>query len=238
MDSPTPASPPDADRRALGDVLLVAAVYLLPNTYFAFQEWFVTFTPLPVVFSELGLAVKAVAASALGLFLILRSGEPPAAFGLTRPRWTHPFWGVLLWLGLFLVLLVTGAVIPPDSFGLPDRPAGALFPPPRTALDFALVAGAACLNGFGEEVVMRAVLQTRLERLMRSAASAVVLTAVLFALYHAYYGVVGAGLCGLVGLVLGVAFRLGRCLWPVAVAHALQDFVPMLWAADVANGAT
>lgn len=231
MDSPTPANPPDADQRALGDVLLIAAVYLLPNTYFAFQEWFVTFTPLPVVFSELGLAVKAIAASALGLFLIFRSGEPPAAFGLTRPNWYDPFWGVLLWLGLFLVLLVTGAVVPADLFGLPNRPPDSFFPPPRTVLDFTLVAVASCLNGFGEEVVMRAVLQTRLERLMRSAASAVVLTAVLFALYHAYYGVVGAVQCGLVGLIFGIAFRLGKCLWPVAVAHALQDFLPVLWAA-------
>ncbi len=185
-----------------------------------------------MLFSELGLAVRAVGYSALGLFLIFRSGEPPAAFGLTRPRVSDLFFGLLLWLGLFVLLMVGGAILPSEPFGLPARPAEQFFLPPRTPLDYTLVAVAACLNGFGEEVVMRAVLQTRLERLMRSAPSAIMLTSVLFALYHAYYGVTGAVLCWVVGLGLGVAFRLGKRLWPVAVAHAMQDFVPMVWSAD------
>lgn len=233
MDSPTPARTPDVDRRALGDVLLIAAVHLLPNIYFAFEGWFHPTPPVPVLFSDLGLAVRAVGYSALGLFLIFRSGEPPVAFGLTRPRASDLFFGLLLWLGLFVVLLVVGAILPSEPFGLPARPAEQIFLPPHAPVEYVLVAVASCLNGFGEEVVMRAVLQTRLERLMRSAPSAIMLTSLLFALYHAYYGVTGAVLCWLTGLGLGIAFRLGKCLWPVAVAHAMQDFVPMLWSADV-----
>jgi len=230
---PEPPDPPELRRRALADVLLVAGVYLLPNVYNAIAGWFQPVVKQSLVQAELSLAVQATAYSVLGLYLILRSGEPPATFGLSRPRVSDLFLGLTLWLGVFVMQYVAGAIIPQNLFGLPSRFTADFLPPPRTPLDYALVAMASCLNGFGEEVVMRAVLQTRLERLMRSAPSAIMLTSILFALYHAYYGLAGVLEIWLFGLAVGIVFRLRKCLWPVVIAHAMQDFAPMVWYADV-----
>ena len=220
-----------ADRRALADVLLIAGAYLLPNIYFAFEYWFYHTPPPPVALGELGMAVRAVGFAVLGLYLILRSGQPPAEFGLVRPTVSDLFLGLGVWLGLFVLHLATSRLIPANLFGLPVPPSSDFYLPPRTAVDFGLVAVASVCNGFGEEVVMRAVLQTRLQRLMRSSAGAVMLTAFLFALYHAHYGPAGVMQLFLSGIVYGVLFRLSGRLWPVAVAHALSDFMPMVWLA-------
>lgn len=235
MDSPPPAPPTATNRRALGDVLLIAAVYLLPAIFNAFNSWFVSASPSSTVSVWLSVSVQAVGASALGLFLIFRSGEPAATFGLTRLRVSDLFLGLILWLGLFLVQFAFAVVIPADLFGLPAPSTDQFLPPPRSPLDYAVVAVGSCLNGFGEEVVMRAVLQTRLERLMRSAVAAIGVTAALFALYHAHYGPAGAVQLLFFGLAVGIVFRLGKCLWPVAIAHALSDFVPTVWSANVTN---
>lgn len=231
---PEPPVSPALRRQALADVLLIAGVYLLPNVYNAIAGWFQPVARQPLVQAELSLAVQAIAFSVLGLYLIFRSGEPPATFGLSRPRASDFFFGLVLWLLLFVALFVT-RLVPSDLFGLPYRSSEELFSPPRTAVDYLLVGVSSALNGFGEEVIMRAVLITQLRRLLRSSAKAVLLSATLFGLYHVYYGVRGALDSFVIGLILGVDFQWSRRLWPVAVAHAMQDFMPMVWLGDAAR---
>lgn len=76
-------------------------------------------------------------------------------------------------------------------------------------------------TGFSEEVVCRAYLITRLERLRRSSAQAVVVSALLFASYHLYQGWHGGLYALFVGLLYGCVFLLVRRVWPLAMGHIL-----------------
>ena len=85
---------------------------------------------------------------------------------------------------------------------------------------------------FGEEMLARGFLITRIETLFgggRTALwSAVVLQAVIFGLAHSYQGLYGIVLTGLVGLVMGVVYVLGkRWLLPVILAHGLIDTISL-----------
>jgi membrane protease YdiL (CAAX protease family) len=80
---------------------------------------------------------------------------------------------------------------------------------------------------FGEELLFRAYLLTRLEFLLgntRSASAiAVVLQAVLFGCVHGFQGATGILTTATVGLVFGVAYVRGRNLWPIMIAHGFVD---------------
>jgi membrane protease YdiL (CAAX protease family) len=65
----------------------------------------------------------------------------------------------------------------------------------------------------------------RLERLLGSTVAAVGLTAVMFGSYHVYQGVGPAISVAGVGVVFGISFCLLRRLWPLCLAHALQNFL-------------
>jgi membrane protease YdiL (CAAX protease family) len=74
-------------------------------------------------------------------------------------------------------------------------------------------------------LVMRAYLVTRFEQLLRSTPAAVLLSTALFAAYHGYQGKIGLMSVALFGLVYGLCFARWRRIWPLIIAHALQDFV-------------
>jgi len=151
------------------------------------------------------------------LYLIGRTGEPWKSFGLVRPRPIDLWLGLLL-LGLSQVVWIRLArMLPVDTETI-----RLLFPLPRTPLDYVLMLFKSAAIGFTEELVSRAYLITRLNRLTKSPAAAVLLSAMLFASYHVYYGL-GAALADIVilGLVFGVIYLLVRRIWPVAIAHML-----------------
>lgn len=86
---------------------------------------------------------------------------------------------------------------------------------------------------FGEEMLFRGFLMTRLERLLgahRAAiAGAVVLQGLIFGVGHFYLGVRGAATAAVVGIVYGAFYyRCGRNLWPIIVAHGLTDTISLL----------
>lgn len=84
------------------------------------------------------------------------------------------------------------------------------------------------VSSFGEEVVYRGFLITRLEELggggRRALAAAVVMSAVVFGLVHFDWGPVGVVQTTFMGLALAVAFLLvRRRLWALVLAHAYMD---------------
>jgi membrane protease YdiL (CAAX protease family) len=81
--------------------------------------------------------------------------------------------------------------------------------------------------GISEEVAMRGYLIPRFEQLLGSTWSAVGLSAAIFASYHIYQGAGPALSIFVTGLILGGVFVLTRRLWPVIVAHAITDLIPM-----------
>lgn len=85
---------------------------------------------------------------------------------------------------------------------------------------------------FGEELVFRGFVQTRLERLLGSgtgaAWAAVLAQGVIFAALHAYLGAGGAILAGATGLIIGALYLLGgRNLWPCIILHGLIDTITL-----------
>lgn len=85
---------------------------------------------------------------------------------------------------------------------------------------------------FGEEVLFRGFVQSRLQALLPSRSYAGVLAAaiqaVLFALGHAYQGATGVLVSGAIGLVFGLLMLRFRTVWPLVIAHGLIDTVSML----------
>ena len=83
-------------------------------------------------------------------------------------------------------------------------------------------------NGFAEELVMRAYLLVRLERLLSSTWLAVVVTTTLFASYHIYQGTTVMIGTAAFGFVLALAFCWFRRLWPLCLAHAVWNILVRL----------
>jgi membrane protease YdiL (CAAX protease family) len=204
------------------------AVYFIPLTGIAVQGYFNPPAPTSLAWSESSLALQAAGYAVLGMYLIARSGLPPAVFGLTRPRFTDLVFGGILWVVMLFVLWLYATYGPTIPLWGVDRLPDQIWLPPRTVLDYSLVVVASCLNGFGEEVMVRGFFQTRLEQLTRSPVWSVVISTLLFTAYHAYYGPNGMIDVFLFGLLFGVCFRLTKRLWIVVVAHALQDLISMI----------
>jgi CAAX protease family protein len=83
---------------------------------------------------------------------------------------------------------------------------------------------------FGEELIYRGFLNTRLSVAFGGGRSAVALAAVgqalLFGLGHTYLGPLGVMNATAIGLVSGGVYLAGdRNLWPVIIAHGLVDSV-------------
>ena len=115
---------------------------------------------------------------------------------------------------------------------------------PKTAAAFAVVRGdlgeylywlipvAWGSAAFGEELVFRGFLQSRLERMVGSIGGAPFMAAVgqaaIFGALHAYQGVGGAILAGLTGFVIGLVYILGRRnLWACIILHGLIDTISL-----------
>jgi len=86
------------------------------------------------------------------------------------------------------------------------------------------------VSSFGEELVYRGFLMTRIAAMGRSTraawAGAAVVSALVFGAAHFAWGVVGIVQTTLMGLALAVSFLLARRnLWPLVLAHAYIDTI-------------
>ena len=86
---------------------------------------------------------------------------------------------------------------------------------------------------FGEELLFRGFLQTRLTALLGSrtpaTVAAILLQAVLFGLGHLGFGIRGAVTAGVVAVVFGTIYAMnGRNLWPLILAHGVTDSVSLV----------
>lgn len=84
------------------------------------------------------------------------------------------------------------------------------------------------VSSFGEEVLYRGFLITRLETMggggRKATILAVAVSSVVFGLVHFDWGIVGIVQTTLMGLALAIAFlKLGRNLWVLVLAHAYMD---------------
>jgi membrane protease YdiL (CAAX protease family) len=147
------------------------------------------------------------------LYLIHRSGESWAFFGIVRPS----FWDLLLGFWCFVIAIglwwIESILIPADWWG------SEYFPKPRLAVDYLLMIVKHAANGISEELVTRAYLISRLQQVLGSTTAAVVISAVFFASYHLYQGLSGLVFVMMFGLAYGLLFVMIRRLWPLAFGH-------------------
>ncbi len=184
---------------------------------------------LPSIARNLFVAVVTLAAIRL-------SGDPWSAFGIKKPATLDIFTGCLVsvvdfgvtMVGVDLFLDILKSMLSERHF---DQIAH-----PHIALNYAqgwngfvAILALAISVGFSEELVLRAYLIPRLERLLRSTWVSVLVSAAVFGLLHWQRG--PRSVCGafLGGIVYGIAFAWSRRLWPVAIAHAMYDLSGMLY---------
>lgn len=175
--------------------------------------------------SLLYLLVSSVSTIVPLLYLLHRSREGLAHFGVTRPKALPDLGGgvflALLLIGTFLVFwrvillnvppyLLTELWMQPKSEPAPRDPAGVV-----------LFLAAHAANAFLEELAMRCYFVTRIRERTGSWLTGVLYGAALFASYHIYQGVVPVIDIFFFGVVLGFAYILVRRIWPLALAHLL-----------------
>jgi membrane protease YdiL (CAAX protease family) len=158
------------------------------------------------------------------LFLMWRSRDGWASFGFVRPRF---FKDIAIAFALALAILVVDECL----FSLRGARYGRSFDwsrlgPWPVPVDMELVLLARCFAiGFSEELVARSYLIPRLEGVTESSAWAVIISSVLFGLLHSYLSTLSVVLTGFSGILWGITFCKTRRIWPLALSHAIVDYV-------------
>jgi membrane protease YdiL (CAAX protease family) len=221
---PVVGPPPIAGRAVWWEVAAVVAVGVIPHFLAAItspgQQTSIpgqtgsapSYLPYAVHLAGISICIAFVT-----LYIISRSGEPWARFGLVRPKvWDIPLGFGLLILGNVLWLCCWGL----GMFGRTEpRP----FSLVQNLPVFGIMVVMNAASAFAEELVTRAYLITRLEVLLRSRGVAVSVAALLFASYHVYQGFVATIPIFVVGIVFGVVYLGIRRVWPLVIGHCLFD---------------
>src|SRR5713226_9618393 len=105
------------------------------------------------------------------LYLIYRSGEPWATFGIQRPLPRDIGLGILVYVANVLLVWFL------RRFPIPDIQDPGHLPMPRNGTNYLLMVADISASAFAQELVTRAYLITRFERLFRSQAKAVLFSA-------------------------------------------------------------
>jgi membrane protease YdiL (CAAX protease family) len=151
-----------------------------------------------------------------------RSGEGWARFGLVKIKWEKD---ILIGIGLAVIVAVTDYLVSAVWKGTHLSVWSRLFPVPVPPDRLLLCLASSCSIGFYEELTCRAYLIPRLEKLTGATWKSVVLSALIFGVLHLHKGFGGVVHSVLTGTILGIGFCTTRRIWPVAIAHALNDFV-------------
>ncbi|MCK6461913.1 MAG: CPBP family intramembrane metalloprotease [Planctomycetes bacterium] len=166
------------------------------------------------------LAVVSVQIAVPLLYIMHRSGEPWSKFGVVRPRPVDLVGGAVLLGALYVLDPVFWVFI--GTFGTWDPPRTS-FPDPSSVADFVILLPAILVAAFAEELAMRAYMIPRLRELGLNWVSALLISSAFFASYHLYQGAASTAYIFLLGLVYGAVFLLSPRLWPLTVAHTMQN---------------
>jgi membrane protease YdiL (CAAX protease family) len=222
-DPETPPDPPapdrmptlSADRALWWEVGAVLAVGIVPHLLSSISDLIQPGQSARTPWLDTFMYVASSACTVyLVLYLIYRSGQPWAKFGLDRPR------GSDLVIGL-VVAALTVVLATLLAMRLPHHDSNTNWTAPRGPWEFLALWVSYAATGLSEELVCRSYLITRLERLRRSSAQAVVISALLFASLHLYQGWPGVLQAVLIGALYGCLFLVFRRVWPLALGHVL-----------------
>jgi len=139
---------------------------------------------------------------------------------LPMPDWRGTGLGVLLCIACLAAWVVVSTTLV-DTRDYAAQPIARMVAMSRPSL--AMVVLASAINGVYEETFLVGYLVRGFSAL--GAPLALGISTLVRLLYHVYQGPVGALSVVVFGLVVGLFYWQTRRLWPVAVAHALQDVV-------------
>jgi membrane protease YdiL (CAAX protease family) len=223
-----------AMRRAVIDIgLVLVTLLILKYALMRFEAMWTYAGPISLL-----------AALSVASWRLRKSGETWSDFGLKRPKsWPKTVMWALLALVLTtaagIILEAATSAIVADTAGQVETAAQAVTSnagrfsnvPGNTAAYIYWVAVAWVIGGFTEEMLFRAFLITRFEKLFSripfGLVVAVILPAILFGQQHYYYqGMSGAFATGGVALVSGILYLLfKRNLWPLTLSHGLINTI-------------
>jgi membrane protease YdiL (CAAX protease family) len=178
----------------------------------------------------------------IGMALVMMrfSGEPWSVFGIKKPIWSIDITlaCVIYWIDWAAVAVgidvadgVLVEMLGPDYHRSLLETNDWLSQTHGLAGAFGLLLFCIAI-GFAEELMMRGLLLTRFEQLFHSKALSVLLSAAIFGLGHWSAGVISVVGAILTGIIFGIAFVWTRRLWPVAISHAIVDFISFLYIAS------
>lgn len=222
---PSPALMPDRTRWRL-ETALILAVGVVPAAVHAFLSYGAGETAYPsnVIDQCVSGIAQSLAILATMLFIMVRSGEALARFGVARPLWRDLGYAAVLMAcsyGLYYAYCIAVYNLAPGLYPSPGD--GYQFARPTDAAERAATFAWAVCNGTSEEVVLWALLFTRLESLTAKRALPVVAVAAMFAAYHLYQGWFFVGSIFLMGLLHGALFAYTRRIAPLVAVHTVWD---------------
>lgn len=167
-------------------------------------------------------------------------GESWKDFGLTfnSISWRGGIKLLLLSLLVFVLALagfIIGSIIMANITGIPEGAnlTGYDYLKDNIGMLLLTLAGVYIVSSFGEEVIYRGFLITRISQIgtdsRKAITIAIILSSIIFGLIHYSWGPMGMVQTGFMGLALGICYiKLKRRLWILILAHAYMDSILMI----------
>jgi hypothetical protein len=187
-------------------------------------------SPVPFLYHALSAIVNYIGLIALVLFIVWRSNDPLARFGLKSFRFGRDLIGGVLLCAILrgtyhLQWWVFHTVLSRQSFAVIASSMRRYYVGPSGGQEYILLFLMCMISGFMQELIVRAYLITRLEELVDSTFVAFLLSTVLFIIYHGYQGYAGVVDAAIFGTIQGVVFCLFRRVAPLAIAHGINNII-------------
>jgi hypothetical protein len=138
----------------------------------------------------------------------------------------------LLVLVLALAGFIIGSIIMANITGIPEgaNMTGYDYLKDNFGMLLLTLAGVYIVSSFGEEVIYRGFLITRISQIgndsKKATIIAIILSSIIFGLIHYSWGPMGMVQTGFMGLALGICYiKLKRRLWILILAHAYMDTI-------------
>jgi membrane protease YdiL (CAAX protease family) len=158
----------------------------------------------------------------LVVMILRRTTTPLAAIGLSKDdiNWPNAVSALIFFVGAWTMILILRSAIMRSGY-LPEKDFLYLLPHTRLEKGFwlALSIGAA----LSEEITFRGYLITRLRILTGRYWMGAVISSVAFSVGHLYQGLAGVLLTFVYGLLFSGLFMARKSIFPVIIAHFLQD---------------
>ena len=202
-------------------MVLLFLVFYLPGYLWPDQDIIQSLTGLgPYMLQFLVMAVPQI----LLLLYVLKLREDNwTSFGLLAPRPVDLLYALVIFAGIFALLLIMGlilALLPTGGEALFSEGFRWKLRDPRlipVVLLFCLV------TGYREELFFRSYLLTRFSQASLPVAAGIGMSTLLFASGHVYQGLAGFAVAVIQGLYFSVLFILLKNIHPLAIAHGLYN---------------